>query len=494
MKHFTLVGTVLLLLLLLAACDVATLGVRDGGELGVYISCPGITGTRDVEGEVPGSDPENAVHSLLVWVFNSTTHELVGSLDLTGSELPMPGRVRRYDLSVTRDFARVKPDVDVFAVANAASIGCTLTADSSWEEIDTVVFRNPYFGVTEPVVRSVDPALGLPMSGVGRGLKVENEEPMLRVETIELQRAVSKVRFVFCRMKTDEQVQQDSIRIEKVTLKEGMIPVGEYLFPASPADATAIAPGGYEPTPLVTFGPDWIARNETPEKLVYAGQDPVSYEKLIDQAVSDGVLSDWGAAYLRESDKLLTGYVDYVVNGESNTRSFSMSASGDFARNHNWTVYGYFLSGRNLQLSIRALPWDYNTRNINFSEIAIVAQPLTVDDTTAEVTETSHEHYNVRLRAGTSAKCRLFITSPKSAKLLIRPVGDANAFIVEPQRVDINPDYKSGAVDIEIRRNPDALGNLSGKYITLSFSVSLGEREINADSEILFGKEYRFIL
>lgn len=488
------------LLLLLAcvwafpACDIATLGDGRTEMLGVYIGAPGDPASRADEGEFPGTDVENAIHSLTVWVFESESHEPVGSLVLSGSQLPSPGTSRRYDMQVSRDFASRKPDVDVFALANAASVGCTLTASASWDEVDTAVFRNPYFGVKDPVVHSVDPEKGLPMTGVGRSLPILNEEPALRVETIHLNRAVSKLRYVFCRMKNDAQMEQDSIRIQKVVLNGNLIPVGEYLFTGGAADGTSIAPGGYEIMPMTTYGPSMIARNETPEKLVYAGQDPASYEALIDRAVAEKTLSDWGVTYLRESDKMLTGYVRYVINADTLTRNFSMAAPGDFARNHNWTLYGYFLSGRNLQISIRALPWDYNVRNINFSDYSVVAQQLVLDSNTVELTETSKDHFDARLRAGMSARCYLYITSPSTGKLMIRPEGDAGAFIVTPDRVDINPDYNGGRVDIEIRRNPEAIGNLSGKFITLSFYVMLGDREIDANTEIFNGKVFRFML
>ena len=54
-------------------------------------------------------------------------------------------------------------------------------------------------------------------------------------------------------------------------------------------------------------------------------------------------------------------------------------------------------------------------------------------------------------------------------------------------------DWKNLAGDA-FRRNPDAEGDQTGKYITLSFTVESGEREIDANSEILNGKVYRFIL
>ena len=123
-----------------------------------------------------------------------------------------------------------------------------------------------------------------------------------------------------------------------------------------------------------------------------------------------------------------------------------------------------------------------------------MAQQLLVDQNTVELTEVSKDNFDARLRPGTAARCRLYITSPATGKLLIRPSGDAGAFLVTPQTVDINPEVNAGLVEIEIRRNPAATGNLSGKYITLSFFVELGDREIDANTEILNGKVYRFIL
>lgn len=483
----------LLTLLAFSACTEEPV-VDDGGALGVYIQCPGFPETRAEEGEVPGCEAESALHSLFVWVFDSDTHLLIGSLDLSGSQLPVPGQVRRYDLTVTREFSRTKPEVDVFAIANAASMGCTLNAESTWDEVNDAVFTDPYFGVETPV-RTVDASLGLPMTGAGRNLTVQGEEPLFRVETVRLTRAVSRIRFVFCRMANEHGEDQDEVFVRKVTLNGQMIPETEYLFLSSPSESYHFVPNDYDLLPLNLSGPGDLAPNDMPEKLVYAGQGASSYEKLLDDAVEEGKLTDWGKVYLRESNKMLTGYVDYVINGEESTRTFSMAAPGDFVRNRTWTLYGYFLSGRNLQLSIRALPWDYNKWNINFSNESVQADQLSVDAGSVELTQTGSNSWDARLRPGSTAKCSVHITSPASGKLMIRPIGDTYAFIVEPEIADINPDYNSGTIDISIRQNPDAPGNLSGKFITLSFYVELGEREIEANSEILpDGKVYRFIL
>ena len=489
MKRLSLI--LLSVLLVIVACkrdDVAS----GEASLGIYIETPGEPFTRAEVGEVPGTTAENAVHNIQVWIFNSSTHELIESLSLSGSQLPSPGRVRRYELPVTTDFAREKPAVDVFAIANAASIGCTLDNTSTWEQVSDAVFGDPYFGVDNPV-RAIDASLGLPMTGAGRNLAIQGEEPMLKIETVRLVRAVSKLRFVFCRMDSEQEL--DDIRIENVTLNGDQIPVSQYLFLASENDKCAIDQSeGYELTPLVTPGPATLAANETPEKLVYAGQDPASYEAMLNNAIAEGTLTDCGVLYLRESNKILRGYVEYSINGERFSRNFLMANEYDFARNHTWTLYGYFLSGRNLQLSVRTLPWDYNKWNVNFSNNAVLAEQISVDANTVEIVETTHNHFDCHLRPGTAAKCSVYITAPVSGKLMIRAIGDTYAFLVDPRIADINPDLDAGRIDITIRRNPDAQGDLTGKFITLSFYVELGEREIDADSEIFNGEVYRFIL
>lgn len=131
---------------------------------------------------------------------------------------------------------------------------------------------------------------------------------------------------------------------------------------------------------------------------------------------------------------------------------------------------------------------------MDFSDQSVQATQFVVDDTTADVTETSHDHFDVRLRAGVTCKGHFNITTPVSGKILIRPIGDASYFIVTPDIADIDPLHNAGRIDVDIRRNPAAEGSQTGKYITLGFTVEAGDREIDADSEILNGKVYRFLL
>ena len=465
---------------------------EDVPYLDLYLECPGdaLPSGKASEGEVPSATAaEYALHTLQVWIFTSEDHALVKGLTLSQDQFPSAGRVRKYAVPVTREFARLRPDVDVFALANGASVGCTLGENATWDQLNDALFGEDWFGVETPV-RSVDPSLGLPMTGAGKDLPIQGEEPVMKIETVRLTRAVSKVRYVFCRM--NEEGDDDVISVDNITLNGGLIASQEYLFTTS---AWSIVPGNYEALPLTVPGSSSIARNDAPEKLVYAGQDPVSYENLLTAAISEGVLTDCGVIYLRETNKALVGHVDYTINGEAQSpKTFSMDTPGDFARNHTWTLYGYFLGGRNLQLSVRVLPWDYSIWGVNFSNESVQSSQLFIDDTTVSMREVSGGHFDVRLLAGVTAKAHLYITAPLSGKLMIRPMGDAGSFLVHPDMADITPSVNAGRIDIEIRRNPAAEGDLSGHYITLSFSVELGEREIDANTEILNNEVYRFIL
>ena len=130
----------------------------------------------------------------------------------------------------------------------------------------------------------------------------------------------------------------------------------------------------------------------------------------------------------------------------------------------------------------------------HFFGVHALAGQFNVDGSTVEEVEIMKDHFDEHLLNGVTAKGRLNITAPVGGKLYIQPVGDAAAFEVTPDVWYINPKLNGGNVEISIRRNPLAEGNLSGKFITLSFSVEIGDRIIDANSEILNGEVYRFIL
>ena len=504
MKGKGIIAGWLLAAVLLAGCggDRITLAPESEPSLGLTVEFPAPAGTRSDVGQLPASDLENALHSLTVWVFRSDDHSVVAARDIDESDFPVSGGVRRYSLPVTRSFVQEMPDVDVFVLANAGSIGAGLTVASDWDALNEAFFADselaPYyrFGLASPV-HSVDPDLGLPMSGCGKNLPVTGEDPILKVRTVRLCRAVSRLRFVFCKTLTEGEEEED-VSIQRVILGGYQIPLKEYVFTTSASGVVQEAAewrDNYCGTSYIIPGPDTIAENETPENLIYVNQDPVTYERIIDDAVRENTLTDLGQTYFRESDRRLSGRIEYTVGGRERIREFNMASPGDFARNHTWTVFGYFLSGRNLQLSLNVLPWDYNAYVVDFSEESVsITSKFTVDDTTVDLVQTSKDHYDARLLPGVAAKCRIAVTTPVGGRLMIRPVGDAHAFQVVPDMAVIDPTVQSGRIDILVRRNPDVDEDLTGSYITLSFSVETSDgRVIDADSEAI-DAVYRFVL
>ena len=493
----------LLLTVLMAACRTTiAMPAEEEPAIGVAIEFPtGEAETRAEVGELPASTLENMLHTVSVWVFRSDNHKLEAFRDISPEDFPVRGGVRRYSLPVSRAFVREQPNVDIFVLANAASIGSSLDTESSWEHLTAAFFTDsevaPYygFGLANPV-KAVDEEKGLPMSGCGLDLPVEGEEPVLRVRTVKLTRAVSRLRFVFC--KTYTEGEEEEVVISRIILASQQIPIKEYVFTSTKTGIVRDNEddrSNYLPSAYIIPGPEDIADNETPENLIYVNQDPITYDRIISDAVAGGVLTDMGYTYLRESDKRLVGRIEYTVGGRVRAREFNMSTAGDFARNHTWTVLGYFLSGRNLQLALNVLPWDYNTYVVDFSEESVnVSSKFTVESSTAEITETSKDHYDARLLPGTDALGHLHITTPVGGYLMIRPLGDADAFKVEPDRARIDPTVNSGRIDIRVRRNPEIDEDLSGKYITLSFYVETADgRVIDANTEAVDGV-YRFII
>lgn len=486
----------LLPVVLLAACR-SPYVQPDSPELSIAIEFPEnyLPQTRATEGEVPAEANENQLLDLSVWVFYASgpnMHEPVGSLFINNEgDLPAAGGVRKYSLRVDQAFMLERPKVDVFVLVNRNSIGCQLDASSSWADVNDALFGgDAYFSPNAPVT-SV-PAGGLPMSGVGKGLTVGGEEPFLKVPTISLARAVSKLRFVFCQMYTENNTEEE-FAIDRVVLDGGQLPTNEYLFSTG---AYNIQPNNYVSAAMDIPWPGnlELKSSEAPEIYSYAGQDGPSYEKLIMDGIQGNHLSHLGTYYLRESDKALRGTVYYTITkndvAEHKSMPFVMAAPGDFARNHVWTVYGYFISNRTLQLAVTALPWDKNNYTIEFSTASLqVTQKFIVEENSATIVSAGvKDHYNVYLSPNKPARGYLYVTTPQGGRLQIIKVGavsDVEAFVVTPGEAAINPSKNGGRIDITIDRNRDYLGDPSGKTITLTFNAYTPDR----DSEIAGASE-----
>ena len=500
----------LVLLLLLPGCRREIIPASSspaGPTLEIAIQFPSIPATK--AGELQASYQENKIQSLAIWVFRSEDHTPVGDpLFLTSeSDFPPSGGIGRYQFHVDWSFVNSHPDVDVFVLANASSIGCTLDASSTYDDIVAASFgyvddEHDLFG-THTYTTSVDPDKGLPMSGMKTHVKVYGSAPQMKVDPVTLVRAVSRLRMVLCRTATDDVSQEDEVSISEITFYKDQIANREYVFTEGETGFS-----GYTTNDFTFAGPAEIKRNPLPEDLIYMNQDPDVYQQKLQQAIDKGELTDLGYVYLRESDKRIFGRIDYTINGKDRSREFAMSAPGDFARNHTWTLFAYFMSGRNLQVSLVAAPWTKGDYHVNFSGQAVnVTKKFRVDERTCEVPKNedgsikySDDGYiDVKLIPGTPAKGTLSIITPVGGTLMIKPEGAASLFSVT-QQATIAPDKHGGEITIEITNNPKSDIDISElpvseTTLTLSFSVSVLGREVNINSEAVDGDyKYRFHL
>lgn len=367
-----------MLLLLLTGCS------SDGehhekAQLKIYVFAPDRPiVTRADNGDVSASEAEKRIHSLHVWVFEHNTGNYVGHISLSNVTLSeTAGSTVTMDLDDAFADAQTKPNVDVYVAANVtlANCGITLSATTTRAQLDAALIGQSYFGLSS--LTKVVPTDGLPMSGVIKNKKITGSSPVFQVSeeggglaNVRLVRAVSKIRFVFSKSTSNP----DIVTVNSVKLNADVMPTSEYLFLD---DAYELAThkwkvGGEfetEKTLVSSVEGEDIAMNDSPASYswngVMTGQE---YETLIQTGIDQGKLTDLGTFYLRESDKLMTGTIDYTlkhtekdasVTTSQHTPAFRMKAAGDFSRNHTWIVYAYFVSSGDLVLGVvEVKDWD----------------------------------------------------------------------------------------------------------------------------------------
>ena len=364
-----------LLLMLLMSCssDGSETGEQDNQPtmLQIYVCAPGhMLPTRGNTDYVAAQDGEGTINSLQIWVFEHGTNTLVGYFTPpTTDDLNAAGEVV-YQMAVTPQFVKNKPNVDVYVLANVteANCNCEFDENTTRTELEGAMLKhegtNDPFGLTAKV--SAVPDEGLPMTGVLRDQVVTGESPVLRIgdgslATIQLVRTVSKVRFIFSQMKDSENV----MKVKSVSMTGDVLPKQEYLF--LEADYTGSeyhinADGGYDAGPAQLVGAvDSVASTTDPLYYTYTvGMGSQEYETLITSGLTKETpeLTLRGPFYLRESDKKLTGEIRYTVNdGDERTATFSIHDAGDFSRNHTWVVYAFYGSTTLDILVVRIKDW-----------------------------------------------------------------------------------------------------------------------------------------
>ena len=390
----------MLMLLLLTACSGSS---SDGGDepvptsskpvLKIYIfppDRPAITRADDL-GYVEATEEENKIHSLYVWVFernesNLGNSLLVGYVSLGNLTLSATGN-GEVTMEIIDTFAdkimtaEKRPRVDVYVAANVTSANCGISfagltnkGVTKESDLEPLFIGSHYFGVTSPMLGV--PADGLPMSGVLKDQVIAGTSPVFRVGTeqrlsnVQLVRAVSKIRFVFCMSSSNT----DNVAVNNIVLNGSVLPKEEYLFLTDDynkvtqkwrvkvSEPSVAADYDESSATLISIpsGTTTIKKNDDPYSYSYDGiMTGQAYETLINNGITQDKLSDLGTVYLRESDMALAGVINYEIIPYGTTTpnaktaaSYSMKNAGEFSRNHTWIVYGYFVTNGELRVNV----------------------------------------------------------------------------------------------------------------------------------------------
>ena len=345
-------------------------------KLAIYVYAPeqaaakkNAAPTRANVGEVDDITTEGTIKSLQIWIYESESGNYVGYFNTEDVVALNNGQGTTYQLPVSDEFAAAKPNVNVYVMANVTTANCgvgTLDKETTRTDLlDGAKIANGYFGL-EQNTRSIPPA-GLPFAGKLTAQPVVGDAPTLRigtlsaVSTVQLTRAVSKMRFVFANT-----TGQPRVNITSIKMNAAMIPDEEYLFktPVSMSYNT-------EEKELLSKAISDIAETADPTQYLYLGQEAQEYEDLINAAANKQPKAEVtveGPVYLRESDKKLAGTITYTIDGGAEqTVDFTMQQAGDFSRNHTWIVYAYYAGTGKLQVeSLYVKDWSTKEVNHNF--------------------------------------------------------------------------------------------------------------------------------
>jgi len=377
-RHIYLIPWLLcsMLIVLFAACssDNAEEGTSMHKQpmLAIYVYAPeqaataqqNAAPTRGAVGEVDAITTESTIKSLKIWIYESDSEDFVGFFTTNDVTALNEGQGTTYQIPVSDDFASSKPKVDVYVMANVTTANCgvgELNEATTHDDLLEDAKITGYFGLGN-LQKSV-PEDGLPFAGKLTTQTVVGDAPALRVgspsevSTVQLNRAVSKLRFVFAKT-----TGEPAVKIKSITMTAGMIPTEEYLF-KTPLSMTY----NTDAEELLTVNIDDIAETADPTDYLYTNQEAQEYENLINEAASKqpAEVTVYGPVYLRESDKLLAGTITYQIGeGADQTVDFEMQQEGDFLRNHTWIIYAYYGGSGKLQLqSLYVKNWTTKEAN-----------------------------------------------------------------------------------------------------------------------------------
>ena len=594
-RFHTLILALATLLLMAAGTSCVEPMVPDEGEsagpasLTLQINAPaeGLL-TKAAQDVINASDAESKLYDIRVWAFvhgGNGSDQAVGFGSTSLSTAATRGDVTlSFPNSVNGQLDKDSQVlVDLYVLANAGSVGFGTDKDNlnvtRSQLSSAVITGNDATGFGKACVQTVPStagAAGLPMCYCGSlditflkyGLTTaqidfikDNPQQTTKPDnfsyaqwgyakdhwtyahfhpTVELTRAVSKVRFLFA--KTTETISDTLITIRSIQFADDVIPTKSYLFPregATPGSQAQLPDGsgyvsdfiwGSATSPLVVNGD--LLQDDSPMRLridsrvVSEGQthapyemDPQEYEDFLNDEIGDWDKNALKTLYLRESSQSLKGSITFTVQKKDSedapeVRTIDFDLSGispqGFYRNQSDLVYVYFDAGkRQMVVTTTVLDWLYSKKTVNSSASVNVDQDgkFIIDELKSTVNKTS-KPYQVTISpdGSVTAEGRVVIYGPAGGMLRVTPKGEGagsfhleisdkryvttenptgrhsflngNTYLESP----IDQSHDRGKIYIYISA---ATGAATGSTMTLTFSVEAGSRIMNADSEII---------
>lgn len=325
---------------------------------------------RADHGSVQAIAKENLIYDVWVWAFLTGDTKGVNAQPVGSLYKELGG------VSSTTCQMGIAPNVivgdkklDIYVVTNSEAIlsgsydmGHGLTLGQVKNLVFGKVTQNATayddFGVSV-LQNAVPEGKGLPMSQYATGQDVINASKLSKSVSIQLRRAVSKIRFAFAR-----RTGLPNVQVTGFTLEGDLIPNQEYVFPNNTDSRTPNikTSAGYDKTPLTftqTLDTDDILQHDNPKSLGWNGSESgEEYTDRLEEAFGTYTSSlYYGLTYLRETGEKLTGTIRYklsdAVDAIEYSAPFEMAEAGDFTRNHEYLVYAYFeKSGLNVTVSV----------------------------------------------------------------------------------------------------------------------------------------------
>lgn len=367
MRKLKFIWIVLSALMLAGACSRLD---EQNAALNIYVRLPEDVTTKAATDWSTLFNRETRINDLKIWVFlNESTDASLPAGQLLGYLEPkqlnvVSGKVQKFTIPLKKEEAAKIKKVDVYVLANSLAIqmqevGKTTTS----AELDALTLSGNRFGIAvngSPTNTSVIDNQGLPYTAVGKALTLSRSGSNLSLdnETLELVRTVSKVQFVFSQIKLSSGETPVPFSINWLELDSGQIPEQEYLFNDS---ANKYKIGNEYVSRTLTFPglpKDDIVGNTNPSSYVYSSNEtPQEYQARIHEALVNNTLTGYAPCYLRESDKALTGKINYTLGTFApKTLDFSMSADEKFTRNSSWVLY-FYINNNSLSLSVSYADW-----------------------------------------------------------------------------------------------------------------------------------------